>query len=207
VQHAITAVIRGRALFLNRSRIATRVYLDVGCGPNNHEHFINLDYDWHPGIDICWDLTTGIPLGDRTLQGIFTEHCLEHIPFSATDAVLADFRRLLKPGGTVRIVVPDGELYLTRYCDLLRKLTDQALPYADNERYQGRYTPIMSVNRIFHDHQHQFIYDFAAMRLLLEKNGFTDIRKETIGSGRDATLLIDTPYRAVESLYVEATSP
>jgi hypothetical protein len=27
-------------------------YLDVGCGPNTHEAFINLDYLWYPKVDV-----------------------------------------------------------------------------------------------------------------------------------------------------------
>ena len=104
-------------------------------------------------------------------------------------------------------MVPDGELYLTKYADIVRGLNRSALPYFSSDRYGDIYSPIMSVNRIFHSHNHHFIYDYSTVSLLLEKNGFVDIKKECYKQSRDPRLIIDTPQRAVESLYVEASKP
>ncbi len=207
VQILISNIIRGRVYHINRAAIKAKDYLDLGCGPNNHKNYINLDYGWHPGIDVCWDLTKGLPLENSSVKGVFTEHCLEHLPFVSVDFVLQEVYRVLKPGGRLRIVVPDGELYLTRYTALMNGRGSEPLPYAASDKYQGLYSPIMSVNRIFRAHQHQFIYDFMTFSLLLEKNGFVDVTKETFNVGYDPVLLIDTPARAVESLYVEAVKP
>jgi len=43
------------------------------------------------------------------------------------------------------------------------------------------------------------------MAQLMQEAGFRDVKKESYGTGRDNRLLIDQAYRAVESLYVEAT--
>ena len=207
VQIAIAAIIRNRRSHLKRANVTHKDYLDVGCGHNTHVDFINLDYEWRPDIDICWDITKGIPLRQSSVQGIFTEHCLEHLPFTSVDFVIGEFRRVLKSKGSVRIVVPDGELYLTKYSDIIHNASETKLPYAEGDIYQGLYSPIMSVNRIFRSHGHKFIYDFDTLRLLLEKNGFIDIKKESFHSGRDSRLIIDTESRAVESLYIEASKP
>lgn len=203
----IAGLLRNRSWLISKSRLRGKEYLDVGCGPNTHDDFINLDYSWRPGIDICWDITRGLPLPDKTVRGIFTEHCLEHLPFQTTDYVLAEFRRVLKPGGRVRIVVPDGELYLTRYTDIVRNHSKAQLPYADTDEYSGIYSPIMSVNRIFRAHGHLFIYDFDTLRQMLEKNGFVKVRREGCKTGSDSRLLIDTEARSIESLYLEAVTP
>ena len=174
--------------------------LNVGCGFNPKDNFINLNYEWNPGIDICWDITAErIPLPSDSLEGVYTEHCLEHIPFEKCVETVKEFYRLLKPGGTVRIIVPDGQIYFDLY---QAKKTDKSvqLPYAENEE-----TPAISINRIFRGHGHLFIYDFETFALLLQKAGFRDIKKESYGTGRDSRLLIDQAHRAVESLYVEAT--
>src|SRR5262249_47918197 len=115
--------------------------------------------------------------------------------------------RVLRPNGTLRIIVPDGELYLAGYTDLLRGQSEVTLPYSRDDRYENLYSPILSVNRIFRAHGHLFIYDFCMLRLLLEKNGFIDVSKESYRSGRDANLLIDSQSRKVESLYVECSKP
>jgi predicted SAM-dependent methyltransferase len=207
VRALVGRIVRNRSLFLDRSAIRRKDYLDVGCGPQMHEQFINLDYGWRPGLDACWDIRKGLPLDDASVRGIFTEHCLEHIPLGSADAVLAEFRRVLRPGGRVRIVVPDGELYLTRYADVLAARTAKRLPYADEDPHRGIYSPILSVNRIFRAHGHQFIYDYDFVRRLLEDHGFVDVRREQYRSGQDPVLLIDSEHRRIESLYVEASAP
>ena len=200
VQAFLSPIMRGKKWTIRRNRIKDKVLLNVGCGYNPKDDFINLNFEWNPGIDICWDITAAsIPLPSNSLEGVYTEHCLEHIPFEKCFENLKEFHRLLKPGGTVRIVVPDGQIYFDLY---QAKKTDKSvqLPYAENEE-----TPAISINRIFRSHDHLFIYDFETMALLLGKVGFRDIKKESYGTGRDSRILIDQAHRAVESLYVEAT--
>lgn len=204
INRAIAAIRRNKRFLIPKS-VMEKKYLDVGCGPNTHADFINLDYGWNPEVEICWDATKGLPFPDNSLKGIFTEHCLEHLELSAVDKILCEFFRVLQPGGTVRIIVPDGELYLRDYVRIQDGETQLHLPYAETDLFQGTYTPIMSVNRIFRGHGHLFIFDFATFERLLTKHGFVDISKESYRSGRDEKLLIDTESRRFESLYVEAS--
>src|SRR3990167_1349141 len=78
IQNVVSEIIRNNKLQLNFID-STKKFLNVGCGPNFFDNFINLDYYWRPGIDLCWDITKGIPLRDRSCLGIYTEHCLEHV--------------------------------------------------------------------------------------------------------------------------------
>lgn len=99
----------------------------------------------------------------------------------------------------MRIIVPDGELYARHY------LQKKPMPYGQDDMIAGIYTPFMSVNRIFYDHGHRFIYDFETLHTILAGTGFRAIEKSACRQGRDPRLLIDTESRAVEALYVEAT--
>ena len=200
VQRVVGNLIRGKSSFIKKERVKDKVLLNIGCGPFGKEEFFNIDYEWRPGLDACWDITSKpYPVPDASLEGIFTEHCLEHIPYEKTFENLKEFYRMLKPGGTVRIIVPDGELYFDLY---QARKTDPSvrLPYDDKED-----TPMISVNRIFRSHGHLFIYDFETFRMNLEKIGFKNVKKETFRSGRDSRLLIDRPEREIESLYLEAS--
>jgi hypothetical protein len=49
------------------------------------------------------------------------------------------------------------------------------------------------------------MYDFDLLRNMLFRVGFAHVRHEGFSRGADPKLLIDTPARAVESLYVEAS--
>jgi predicted SAM-dependent methyltransferase len=201
LQRNVSRLIRGRRAFMRLK--SPGLVLDVGCGPNLRPGNLNLDFQWRPGVDICCDITRALPLEDGYVAGVFSEHCLEHIPFQAALAVLAEFHRVMQPGSYARIIVPDFELYVDQYIRF-RNTGQAAMPYADDDPIGGIYTPMLSINRIFRGHGHQFIYDFATVSGMLSQAGFIDIGRRRFGDSRDQRLLLDSPDRAVESLYVEA---
>jgi Uncharacterized protein conserved in bacteria len=200
-------VLRNRRFHVHWKTLRPRKYLDLGCGPNTHSGFINLDFQWRRGVDICWDVSKGIPLDDNSLTGVFTEHCIEHIPLRDGYALLAECHRVLEPGGTLRIVTPDAEAYLIGYSRTLAGTNDGPLPRSERDEFQGFYTPAMTVNRVFNQFGHRFIYDFATFQAMLERQHFVNVTRSSFGEGRDPTLVIDTERRAPGSLYVEATKP
>ncbi|HMH21325.1 MAG TPA: methyltransferase domain-containing protein [Puia sp.] len=200
VRIIIGNLIRGKSSFIKNNRIKDKVLLNVGCGPYPLKEFANLDYAWTPEIDVCWDfIKKKFPFPDNSFEGIFTEHCLEHISYEQCFETLKEFHRMLKPGGTIRIIVPDGQIYIDLYHERTKD-PSISLPYGQEEE-----TGIISINRIFRNHGHLFIYDAETMGLQLSKVGFRNVKKESFAAGRDKRLLIDRPERAVESLYIEAT--
>jgi len=196
VRRAVSALIRNRKFQITDGVLGSE-YLNVGCGLCPADGFCNVDYAWMPGL-LCFDITGGIPLPSSSMRGIFTEHCLEHISYADCLRVLRDFRRILKPGGVARVVVPDGELYCSLYA---RAQAGEPVrwPYPENGKL-----PIYYVNRIMHDHGHRFIYDFDSMKEALLSAGFREVHRASFRQGSDPRLLIDQEHRSVESLYVEA---
>lgn len=204
IQNLYASLARGKRFQMRRLDVAAKPYLNAGCGPNLRRDFINLDYGWRPGLDLCWDLTKRLPFTDNSLNGVYIEHCLEHVSRSSCLAALREFNRILKPGGTIRVVVPDAELYIDLYIQY-RNGEKPIFPYVE-EPPSADWTPIDSVNRIFRDHGHQYAYDSITLGLLMRQAGFSDIQKVSYGVGRSDKLLIDSPSRAIESLYMEATA-
>jgi predicted SAM-dependent methyltransferase len=208
VETLYSAFIRGRTNQLKQQsiqeKLRTNPYFNVGCGANVTPGFINIDYYWRPGVDVCWDIRKGIPASDNSLQGIFTEHTLEHITFAQCQAVLTDFFRILQPGTTVRIVVPDAELYIDLY---QRSQAGEPVefPNVSPDEWKKGFTPLMSVNRAFRGYDHRYAYDAETLNMMLSACGFVDIRKEAFMYGRNPYLLIDSRSRADESLYIEAS--
>jgi predicted SAM-dependent methyltransferase len=193
------ALTRNRPIFMNLKKPG--LVLDIGCGLKARSENLNLDYYWRPGLDICCDITKGLPLPDGYVGGIFTEHCIEHISFKDALAVFGDCLRVMQSGAFIRIIVPDFAIYAHAYEH------GQTMPYANADAINGIYSPVMSVNRIFRDHGHQFIYDFDTLSAILGKVGFTEIKQRRFGQSANSRLLLDTPERAIESLYVEARKP
>src|ERR1700759_1535998 len=92
VQGIIARLARGNHAYIKKQRIQDKKLLNIGCGPFDKEEFINLDYGWTPNIDVCWDITKkNYPFADGSLEGIFTEHCLEHIPYEKCINNLQEF--------------------------------------------------------------------------------------------------------------------
>jgi len=212
VQTWVGTWLRNRRFQLRRRRVRELRYLDLGCGRNAHGALVNMDFLWHPGIDLCWDFQKGLPFGNGSLRGIFTEHCLEHFDLAVVEGILAECRRVLEIEGTLRIVVPDAELYLRTYLRHLTGDSGELFPFQARERLQGDFTPMLSVNRVFYQDRdspygHRTMFDFALLELLLRRVGFAIAKRVRFREGRDPVLLIDSEVRVVESLYVEAFAP
>lgn len=182
-------------------RVRTLDYLNVGCNKKVFPHTINLDYSWFPGIDLTMDIRRRLPISDNRIRGIYCEHVIEHLPFEVVPFCLSEWRRVLRPGGVVRVIVPDAELYLQTY-SRIRIGEDALFPYHEPEK-----TPMMHVNRVFRSSAHQYAYDFETLASLLGKAHFEDITRCEHRRGRDNNLLLDSDDRQVESLRVEAMYP
>lgn len=80
------------------------IRLNIGAGPHNDDpRYTPID------IKTGTDART-LPYEDNSVDEIYCSHLLEHFPRDATDKVLAEWARVLKPGGIMRISVPDASL-------------------------------------------------------------------------------------------------
>lgn len=96
----------------------TPKYLNLGCGSRYHPAWINIDIAPHGPEVIQHDLSRGIPLPSASCEVVYHAAVFEHLRCVDAAAYLAECYRVLKPGGLVRIGVPDLEkicqLYLTK---------------------------------------------------------------------------------------------
>lgn len=128
---------------------------------------------------------------------------MEHVSLPAFINAIAEVYRVLRRDGVLRVVVPDAELYIKGYVEETAG-RPSCIPYRD---HRVEKTALMSLNRIFRDHGHQYAWDFNTMQMVLAEAGFANITKCGYRQGADVTLLIDSEGRRVESLYVEAIKP
>ena len=179
-------------------------YFNIGCGPNIQPGFVNVDSSWRPGVDLCWDISARLPVPDGSVGGVYTEHCLEHLPLAAAKAFLADCQRLLAPGGWLRIVVPGLEMYARSYVATLDGVP-ATMPNDHFVNRTGVNLPVALINELFYGPDHRFIYDFRALSEVLRGAGFSEIARRSFRTGADKRLLIDDEGHVSESLYVEAS--
>jgi SAM-dependent methyltransferase len=67
-----------------------------------------------PGVRVI-DLRARLPFADGSADAVYHSHVLEHLERGQAAAFLAECRRVLKPGGVLRIAVPDLEGICRRY--------------------------------------------------------------------------------------------
>jgi SAM-dependent methyltransferase len=84
--------------------------LNVGCGRNIQEGWVNLDSAALPGVDLVCDLErlreTPIDLPDETVGTFLLSHVIEHIRDSL--GLMQELWRLAMPGAVALVRVPHG---------------------------------------------------------------------------------------------------
>lgn len=96
--------------------------VNLGCGGRYHADWVNIDV-WQSGADvIVHDLRTGIPLADQSCDAVYSAALLEHLRRDDARALMVECGRVLRPGGIVRVVVPD----LEEICRLYLLTLDEA---------------------------------------------------------------------------------
>lgn len=94
-----------------------RLRLHLGCGNKIVPGFINVDKLHLPGVDVQWDLNNlPWPWEDASVCEIIANHVVEHLSCGLV-AFMDEAWRLLMPGGTLYIEVPDGADPDLAWCD------------------------------------------------------------------------------------------
>ncbi len=90
-------------------KIAKKRFLNLGCGQTFHPDWVNVDFSDHGGAVIAYNLRLGIPFPDDTFDVVYHSHVLEHFNKDEGGFFIAECFRVLRPGGLLRVVVPDLE--------------------------------------------------------------------------------------------------
>lgn len=99
-------------------------YLNLGCGIyySTQEEWTNLDFVSSGNKVLRHNLLNGIPFEDNTFDAVYHSHVLEHFTKEDGEAFTAECFRVLKPGGVLRIVLPDLEGIMRNYIQSLDNL-------------------------------------------------------------------------------------
>lgn len=96
-------------------------YLNVGCGKRLHPSWINIDILPTDPEVMVYDIRRSFPFDDNSVDVVYHSHVLEHIPKAEVPEFLQECYRVLKPGGIMRVVVPDLEQIIRQYIRLLEQ--------------------------------------------------------------------------------------
>lgn len=184
---------------VSRQIVPAHPYLHVGCGGRVAKGFENLDfYTLAPQalrLPIRrHDLRYPLPYPDRSFTGAFTEHVMEHLFSHEVVAVMREFRRVLKPGGVLRVTVPDLGKYV-RFC------SGASASPEFQRHYRSGCEAMWALTQCW---GHVSCWDAETMTRVLRQAGFASVTEVSFGKGAKPDLIIDDPEKAWETLYVEA---
>jgi len=150
--------------------IETAVRLNLGCGEYPIQGFINVDAASLPGVDMVLTVPP-LPWPDAAASEIYMGHCLEHFDRETGAYLLAECYRVLEPGGTLGVVVPDMAECLRRY------VKDEPAPAEFPAGHHRDLRDLDDLNEmvIFSTAQpshHFWSYDLVTLRRALERAGF-----------------------------------
>ncbi len=147
-----------------------------------------------------------IPCAAGSVSAVYSSHMIEHLDRGEARAFLAEVRRVLSPGGVVRIAAPDLALLIreygrTRDADQFVTGTYMGLNRPAGLRGWAKWT-------VIGPRHHLWMYDGESLTRLLGEAGFTEATIMAPGSTRIAEPgQLDLGERAAESVYVEAIRP
>jgi len=89
--------------------------LHLGCGKRFIPGFVHIDAVDFPHVDHVAAIDNLSFIPDSSVELIYNCHVLEHFKRRDVERVLAEWMRVLKPGGILRISVPDFEALCVVY--------------------------------------------------------------------------------------------
>lgn len=135
--------------------------IDVGCGPNGpRDGFIGIDR-LQGGEAYPLKFNDGQPVADESVDELVASHLLEHFSYKQAYDVVKEWARVIKPGGYLKIAVPDfawiAEHYLENDCPNIQPYTMGG--HVDENDF------------------HKALYDKSTLTNLLEGCGLVDVQK------------------------------
>ena len=141
------------------------VRINMGCGWRNFgSDWIHIDGGDYEHLDFKSNLVDIPELEKETADLIYASHVIEYFDRNEVLEVLLEWRRILKPNGTLRLAVPNFEVLSNLYLKKQIKLDNVLGPLYGKMEMDGSFI------------YHKTTYDFYSLSVLLNSLGFEDIR-------------------------------
>jgi predicted SAM-dependent methyltransferase len=173
--------------------------LHLGCGKRHIPGFVHIDAVEYPHVDHVATIDNLGFLPDESVDLIYNCHVLEHFRRKDVGRVLREWARVLKPGGTLRVSVPD----FAQLCEVYRRTGDLNLVIGP---IFGRQDYLYNI--------HYNVFDERSLAALLRDCGYRDVRRYDWRATEHAAIddfsqayipHLDREHGTLISLNVEAT--
>jgi hypothetical protein len=186
-------------------------YLNIGWWPHLGESTLYANPNGVEGTYLYnHDLVKGIPAADNSLDVVYHSHMLEHLTYAEGIEFTHACFRVLRPGGLLRVLVPDLELWSKNYVYGNQFFFDEYRRIGlenNKDLYPTNGAVFMGM---LHNHGHKMGYDFETLVSVLSRSGFEKIRRTLVQDSDLPDIQTVEPYfpgKALETLCVECYKP
>jgi len=154
-------------------------------------------------FNVQWAQAWKLPLASGSVEAFYSSHMLEHLDALQVHKLFVEARRVLKPGGVIRLGVPDLHRLARQYgesgdADAFVQSTLMACPPKTGLIDRLQYL-------LVGERHHRWMYDAASLAKLLRREHFSDVREMKPGE----TMIpepgqLNLREREDETVYVEA---
>jgi predicted SAM-dependent methyltransferase len=137
--------------------------LHLGCGKRHIPGFFHIDAIDYPHVDHVATIDNLSFIANDTVDRIYNCHVLEHFKRRELAKVLGEWKRVLKPGGILRISVPD----FASLCEIYQ-LSGNKLELVIGALF-GRQDYLYNI--------HYNVFDYASLSKALEDVGYCQVRR------------------------------
>ena len=172
--------------------------LNWGCGPFARSGWLNADRRAARGVDLVHDIRDGLPLRDATVAYAVTIHGLQDLAYLDVLPALREFRRVLVPGGVLRLALPDLDRAIDAY-----RTGDRGYFHIPDDDAKSAGGKLVAQIVWYGSVRTPFTWD--AIEELVMRAGFTAARRASFGATYTAHAdIVTLDNRPRESLFVEA---
>ena len=138
--------------------------LHLGCGKRHLNGFMHIDIEPHEHVDVVSDIGSLTFIESNSVSEIYASHALEYYDRYEVNSVLLEWNRVLLPGGSIFVTVPNFESLIEIYKQT-RSLESMIGPLF------GRWKNEKNDEMIYH----KTVWDFKSLSEKLSEANFCDI--------------------------------
>ncbi len=206
-----------------------KIYVQYGCGLSAPKEWINFDVSptlriqkipilgsilknslnvSFPDNVLYGDIVKGLPIDNKTCDGLYCSHTLEHLALADFKIAIQHSYNYLKQDGIFRCVVPDLEYQVRQYINRLDGGDVDANSYLMNatlmgvqERKRGLKAFISS---FYGNANHLWMWDYASLIHELKQVGFSCVKACKFNDSKDDMFkLVEDTERFENSVAIE----
>lgn len=161
--------------------------LQIGCGPNLLEGWLNSDVRPRRGERVLLDAAKPFPIDAETFDYVYSEHLIEHLAFDQAMSMLRECHRILKPGGRIRLATPNLETIMKLATTPWTELQREYIEFVTNRFLDPSrgYRLSFVINAQYGAFGHRFLFDPETLEMATREAGFDGISWWEPGKSND----------------------